>query len=57
LALDDVMITKALIPRDLIEDALAVHINPGFLEAEYPACSEVDTTIVEVVAYRYLTDH
>jgi hypothetical protein len=51
LALDDVMITKALIPRDLIEDALAVHINPGFLEAEYPACIEVDTTIVEVVAY------
>src|SRR5271155_1861400 len=44
------MIAETLIPRNVVKDALAVHIDPGFLEAENSACSEVDATIVEIVA-------
>jgi hypothetical protein len=50
LTLDNVMIAQTLIPRNIAKDALAVHINPGFLKAENPPCSEVDATIVEIVA-------
>jgi hypothetical protein len=50
LTLDNVMIAETLIPRNVVKDALAVHIDPGFLEAENSACSEVDATIVEIVA-------
>jgi hypothetical protein len=50
LTLDNVMIAETLIPRDVVKDALAVHIDPCFLEAENSACSEVDATVVEIVA-------
>ena len=50
LTLDNVMIAQTLIPRNIAKDALAVHINPGFLKAENPPCSEVDATVVEIVA-------
>jgi hypothetical protein len=50
LTLDNVMIAETLIPRDVVKDALAVHIDPRFLEAENSACSEVDATVVEIVA-------
>lgn len=50
LALDNVMIAETLIPRNVAKDALAVHIDPGFLEAENSACAEVDATIIEIVA-------
>jgi hypothetical protein len=50
LTLDNVMIAETLIPRNVVKDALAVHIDPGFLEAENSACSEVDATIVEIIA-------
>ena len=44
------MVAQTLIPRNIVKDALAVHIDPGFLEAENSPCSEVDATIVEIVA-------
>jgi hypothetical protein len=50
LTLDNVMIAQTLIPRNVAKDALAVHIDPGFLEAENSPCSEVDATIIEIVA-------
>jgi hypothetical protein len=50
LTLDNVMIAETLIPRDVVKDALAVHIDPCFLETENSACSEVDATVVEIVA-------
>lgn len=56
LARDDVMIAKTLIPGDLIEHALAVHVDPSCLEAENSASGEVDAAVVEVVADRNLVD-
>lgn len=44
------MVAQTLIPRNVAKDALAVHIDPGFLEAENSPCSEVDATIVKIVA-------
>lgn len=57
LALNDVVIAKALVPRDLIEDALAVHVDPSLLEAEDSASGEVYATVVEVVAHGYLRNN
>ena len=50
LPLNDIVVAKTLIPRDVVEDPLAVHINPSFLEAENSASSEVDAAVVEIVA-------
>jgi len=51
---DDVVVTKALVPRSVCENALAVHVNPGLLESQNATSCKVDTTVVEVVSHRDL---
>jgi hypothetical protein len=39
-----------LVPPGGVEDAAAIHVYPGFLEADDAAGGEVDAAVVEVVA-------
>jgi hypothetical protein len=50
LALDDVVVAQALVPPGGVEDAAAIHVHPGFLEADDAAGGEVHAAVVEVVA-------
>jgi hypothetical protein len=56
LTLDNVMIAKTLVPRYILEDPLAVHVDPGFLEAENAARGKVDAGIIEIVAHGNLRE-
>jgi hypothetical protein len=56
LTLDNVMIAKTLVPRYIFEDPLAVHVDPGFLEAENAAGGKVDAGIIEIVAHGNLRE-
>lgn len=49
LAFDNVVVSETLVPGGFVEDALAVHVDPGFLEAQDAAGREVDAAVVEVV--------
>jgi hypothetical protein len=50
LALHHVVVSQALVPGGVLENALAVHVDPGLLEANDTACGKVDTAVVEIVA-------
>lgn len=50
----NIMVANALIPRSVFEDALAVHVDPRFLEAKDARGGEVDARVVEVVPDRDL---
>lgn len=50
LALHNVVVAQALIPWSILENALAVHVDPSFLKAEDATRREINTTVVEVVA-------
>jgi len=56
LTLDNVMVAKTLVPRYILEDPLAVHVDPGFLEAENTARGKVDAGIIEIVAHGNLRE-
>lgn len=49
------MVAQALVPRGILEDSLAVHVGPSFLEAQETASGEVNATVVEVISDRDLT--
>ena len=46
----NVVVTQALVPRRIVENALLVHRDPSLLEAKDARRGEVHTRVVEVVA-------
>jgi len=49
LSLDNIMISKALVPWGFLEDTFLIHIHPCLLEAQDATRGKVDTAVVEVV--------
>jgi len=46
----NVVVSQALVPRRIVENALLIHGNPSLLEAKDARRGEVHTRVVEVVA-------
>lgn len=54
LALDDIVVTKSLVPHLVLVDALAVHLHKGLLEADDAIAVQLNTRVVEAIADRDL---
>lgn len=50
LAIDDIVVTKALVPGGILIDTLRIHVDPSLLEAVDTSGGEANTAVVEVVS-------